>query len=139
MIYMVSLFLYTLRAENMVLTFVPLVFRLDDRGCQLYYSQWHRHRGRIAGLAQKVPSWMVPKVQFRSRWYVIVSQFEPRFSKLTRPLCLLLGAMDGGAQIMVFILSFAVYGASGTSRPFPTWWGNPDQNVDYVDHCAVPN
>lgn len=29
------------------------------------------------------------------------------------------GAIDGGTQIMVFILSFAVFGASGVSRPFP--------------------
>jgi hypothetical protein len=30
------------------------------------------------------------------------------------------GALDGGAQIMIFILSFAVFGASGASRPFPS-------------------
>lgn len=30
------------------------------------------------------------------------------------------GALDGGAQVMVFILSFAVFGASGVERPFPT-------------------
>ena len=30
------------------------------------------------------------------------------------------GALDGGAQIMIFILSFAVFGASGVSRPFPS-------------------
>ena len=41
-------------------------------------------------------------------------------------------ALDGGAQIVIFILSFAVYGASGTSHPFPTWWGNPDEKPD---HC----
>jgi hypothetical protein len=29
------------------------------------------------------------------------------------------GAIDGGTQIIVFILSFAVFGASGTARPFP--------------------
>jgi hypothetical protein len=29
------------------------------------------------------------------------------------------GALDGGAQVMVFILSFAVFGASGKDRPFP--------------------
>ncbi|KAL2860960.1 OPT family oligopeptide transporter [Aspergillus lucknowensis] len=41
-------------------------------------------------------------------------------------------ALDGGAQLIIFILSFAVLGASGTERPFPTWWGNPDGNPD---HC----
>jgi hypothetical protein len=29
------------------------------------------------------------------------------------------GALDGGAQVMIFILSFAVFGASGAPRPFP--------------------
>jgi OPT family oligopeptide transporter len=41
-------------------------------------------------------------------------------------------AMDGGSQIVVFILSFAVFGASGASHAFPTWWGNPSTNAD---HC----
>ncbi|KIM70810.1 hypothetical protein SCLCIDRAFT_101073 [Scleroderma citrinum Foug A] len=42
------------------------------------------------------------------------------------------GALDGGAQVMVFILSFAVFGASGKAKPFPSWAGNPAHgNVDY--------
>jgi len=28
--------------------------------------------------------------------------------------------MDGGAQTMIFILSYAVFGASGAERPFPS-------------------
>ncbi|EPQ56339.1 oligopeptide transporter [Gloeophyllum trabeum ATCC 11539] len=44
------------------------------------------------------------------------------------------GALDGGAQVMIFILSFAVFGASGVGRPFPTWAGNPAKgNVDYCN------
>ncbi|KAF8656479.1 hypothetical protein AX16_002530 [Volvariella volvacea WC 439] len=44
------------------------------------------------------------------------------------------GALDGGAQVMIFILSFAVFGASGVERPFPTWAGNPARgNVDYCN------
>ena len=44
------------------------------------------------------------------------------------------GALDGGAQVMIFILSLAVFGASGTPRPFPTWAGNPATgNVDYCN------
>ncbi|KAA1466657.1 OPT superfamily oligopeptide transporter [Dentipellis sp. KUC8613] len=44
------------------------------------------------------------------------------------------GAMDGGAQVMIFILSFAVFGASGVARPFPTWAGNPAKgNADYCN------
>lgn len=45
------------------------------------------------------------------------------------------GALDGGAQVMSFILSFSVFGASGTAKPFPSWAGNPAHgNVDY---CVV--
>ncbi|KAH9482632.1 Oligopeptide transporter 2 [Psilocybe cubensis] len=43
------------------------------------------------------------------------------------------GALDGGAQVMIFILSFAVFGAAGTGRPFPSWAGNP--SVGNVDYC----
>ncbi|KAG6814471.1 hypothetical protein H0H87_008548 [Tephrocybe sp. NHM501043] len=44
------------------------------------------------------------------------------------------GALDGGAQVMIFILSFAVFGASGTEKPFPNWAGNPaNGNVDYCN------
>uniref|UniRef100_A0A093Y221 Oligopeptide transporter 6 n=1 Tax=Talaromyces marneffei PM1 TaxID=1077442 RepID=A0A093Y221_TALMA len=41
-------------------------------------------------------------------------------------------ALDGGSQLVIFILSFAVFGASGNEVPFPTWWGNPSGNPD---HC----
>ncbi|EPT02055.1 hypothetical protein FOMPIDRAFT_1119079 [Fomitopsis schrenkii] len=44
------------------------------------------------------------------------------------------GALDGGAQVMIFILSFAVFGASGKPNPFPAWAGNPATgNVDYCN------
>jgi hypothetical protein len=36
---------------------------------------------------------------------------------------------------MVFILSFAVQGAAGTSHLFPHWWG-ANQGGNY-DRCAV--
>lgn len=41
-------------------------------------------------------------------------------------------ALDGGSQIVIFVLSFAVFGASGKAVNFPTWWGNPAGNPD---HC----
>ncbi|KAI0249949.1 OPT oligopeptide transporter protein-domain-containing protein [Lactifluus subvellereus] len=44
-------------------------------------------------------------------------------------------AFDGGTQVMVFILSFAVLGAAGKSHLFPVWWG-ANQNGNY-DRCAV--
>ncbi|EPS35544.1 hypothetical protein H072_11046 [Dactylellina haptotyla CBS 200.50] len=40
-------------------------------------------------------------------------------------------AIGGGVQIIVFILTFAVFGGSGKSHDFPKWWGNNlDGNVD---------
>ncbi|KAI1336702.1 OPT oligopeptide transporter protein-domain-containing protein [Xylariaceae sp. FL0016] len=48
---------------------------------------------------------------------------------------LITGAFDGAALFVLFILSFAVFGAGGPSVPFPSWWGN---NVDgYYDLCPV--
>ncbi|KAF8508624.1 OPT oligopeptide transporter protein-domain-containing protein [Hysterangium stoloniferum] len=51
------------------------------------------------------------------------------------------GALDGGAQVLIFILTFAVFGASGVSRPFPIWWGNPDAfsetAVNNIDYCKI--
>ncbi|KZW03360.1 OPT superfamily oligopeptide transporter [Exidia glandulosa HHB12029] len=46
---------------------------------------------------------------------------------------LLGGAFDGGAQITLFVLTFAVFGASGVPRPFPAWWGN--RGTGNVDYC----
>ncbi|KAH7323129.1 OPT oligopeptide transporter protein-domain-containing protein [Stachybotrys elegans] len=49
---------------------------------------------------------------------------------------LITGAFDGASLTVLFILSFAVFGAGGPSRPFPTWWGNnADGNYDL---CPVP-
>ncbi|KAI9833358.1 MAG: hypothetical protein M1819_003753 [Sarea resinae] len=50
---------------------------------------------------------------------------------------LLSAAMDGGTQVLVFILTFAVFGGSGKERPFPTWAGNPDADVHNIDYCMV--
>lgn len=49
---------------------------------------------------------------------------------------LVTGAFDGASLTVLFILSFAVFGAGGKSHPFPTWWGN---NADgNYDHCPIP-
>nr|AUB29454.1 oligopeptide transporter [Flammulina velutipes]QED11046.1 oligopeptide transporter 2 [Flammulina velutipes] len=44
---------------------------------------------------------------------------------------LLSAALDGGTQIMVFVLTFAVAGGSGKEVPFPRWALNPEGNPDY--------
>ena len=46
-------------------------------------------------------------------------------------------ALDGGSQVVIFILSFAVYGAANVAVSFPYWWGNPNpgQNNVQPDYC----
>ncbi|KAJ5757700.1 uncharacterized protein N7511_006394 [Penicillium nucicola] len=58
---------------------------------------------------------------------------RPRIPHIFNKYNYLIGAaLDGGSQFMTFILAFAVFGAAGTPRPFPTWWGNPKGPPD---HC----
>ncbi|KAJ6014378.1 OPT superfamily oligopeptide transporter [Penicillium herquei] len=45
-------------------------------------------------------------------------------------------ALDGGTQVCVFILTFAVFGGSGTAQSFPTWAGNPSGSHN-LDYCMV--
>ncbi|TLD29496.1 putative phospholipid-transporting ATPase [Venturia nashicola] len=42
--------------------------------------------------------------------------------------------MDGGAQVLAFLLTFTVFGAGGKAVPFPKWWGNNWQKGNY-DFC----
>lgn len=49
---------------------------------------------------------------------------------------LVTGAFDGASLTVLFILSFAVFGAGGSAKPFPTWWGNNASGT--YDHCPVP-
>ncbi|TVY83033.1 Oligopeptide transporter [Lachnellula suecica] len=62
------------------------------------------------------------------------SRWRLTFTVLTRGQYnyLIGAAMDGGAQIVIFVLSFAVYGANGKEVKFPTYFGNPAGNPD---HC----
>jgi hypothetical protein len=51
---------------------------------------------------------------------------------------ILSAAMDGGTQVIVFIMTFAVFGGSGKSVPFPLWWANNAGDDTYsanFDYC----
>ncbi|CZR52285.1 related to peptide transporter [Phialocephala subalpina] len=70
--------------------------------------------------------------------YFVIGYFGQFYLRKYRPQqfikwnYLVSAALDGGTQVMVFILSFAVAGASGVDHPFPAWWGNyVNGNVDY--------
>ncbi|ODN75285.1 hypothetical protein L202_06468 [Cryptococcus amylolentus CBS 6039] len=48
---------------------------------------------------------------------------------------LVTAAWDGASLFVLFILSFAVFGAANSTVAFPSWWGNPADG--YPDHCPV--
>ena len=75
---------------------------------------------------------MVRKVQLHSRGRCVRFYIDDYRAIV---LTCLRTALDGGTQVMVFILSFAVQGAAGTSHLFPQWWG-ANQGGNY-DRCAV--
>ncbi len=69
--------------------------------------------------------------------YYVIGAFGQFYLRKYKPLkfikwnYLVSAALDGGTQVMVFLLSFAVAGASGVSHPFPSWAGNyAEGNVD---------
>ncbi|OJJ42147.1 hypothetical protein ASPZODRAFT_77574 [Penicilliopsis zonata CBS 506.65] len=98
-------------------------------------GDWHLNTAIITGYAGMVyygnTSWVPSSIVvgvFSQLW------LRRRLPRIYNQYNYLIGAaMDGGSQIVIFILSFAVFGASGRERAFPTWWGNP---TGYADHCV---
>ena len=67
----------------------------------------------------------------------IVSQFWLRVYRTNwfiKYNYILSAGMDGGAQVIGFILTFTVFGAGGKVVPFPPYWGNNHQKGNY-DYC----
>ncbi|KAH9040057.1 OPT oligopeptide transporter protein-domain-containing protein [Lactarius pseudohatsudake] len=88
-----------------------------------YYIGW-----LCVGINSSATSYFA--VAWLSQWY-LRTRYPRWFAKYNY---ILGAALDGGTQVMVFILSFAVQGAAGTSHLFPQWWG-ANQNGNY-DRCA---
>ncbi|KAI5251481.1 OPT superfamily oligopeptide transporter [Aureobasidium subglaciale] len=72
-------------------------------------------------------------IGFFSQWY-LRRRYPELFVKYNY---IASAALDGGTQVLVFILTFAVFGGNGKSRPFPTWAGNPDTTKHNLDYCMV--
>ncbi|KAI9442444.1 OPT oligopeptide transporter protein-domain-containing protein [Lactarius indigo] len=89
-----------------------------------YYIGW-----LCVGINSSITSYFA--IAWLSQWY-LRTRYPRWFAKYNY---ILGAALDGGTQVMVFILSFAVQGAAGTSHLFPQWWG-ANQNGNY-DRCAV--
>ncbi|KAF8824364.1 hypothetical protein HHX47_DHR8000136 [Lentinula edodes] len=67
-----------------------------------------------------------------SQWWMRTK--HPRW--FTKYNYIISGALDGGTQVISFILNLAVFGAAGTEVDFPQWWGN-DFNLS-ADRCVAP-
>ncbi|KAI0058136.1 OPT oligopeptide transporter [Artomyces pyxidatus] len=90
----------------------------------LYYVGW-----LCVGINSSVMSYFL--VGYFSQWF-LRTRYPKWFIKYNYVLS---AAMDGGTQVMVFVLSFAVQGAAGKAHLFPQWWG-ANQNGNY-DRCAT--
>lgn len=85
-----------------------------------------------SGLASGVNSPLLSIIIVGVVSQVWLRQYHPGWYK--RYNYVLGGALDGGSQVMIFILTFAVFGASGNSKAFPAWAGNPGAgNIDYCN------
>jgi len=89
-----------------------------------YYIGW-----LCVGINSSILSYFV--IAWVSQWW-LRTRYPVWFVKYNYVLA---AALDGGTQVMVFILSFAVFGAAGNSHLFPQWWG-ANQNGNY-DRCAL--
>ncbi|KAK3362177.1 peptide transporter [Lasiosphaeria ovina] len=79
-------------------------------------------------------SWVI--AGFYTQFYL--RNYKPRIFKDYSYL--IAGAFDGASLTVLFILSFAVFGAGGPSVPFPRWWGNNGVEGDAnYDFCPVPD
>jgi len=83
----------------------------------------------VTGINSAIISFFL--VAFWSQFYL--RRYKPAwFLKFNYVLC---AGLDGGTQVIVFIMSFVFFGASGKPIPFPNYWGNnANGNIDY---CMV--
>ena len=87
--------------------------------------------------------WLFVGINASITMYFVIGFFAQFYLRRYRPRWfnkynyIVSAALDGGTQTLVFILTFAVFGGSGKSHPFPTWAGNPSASVHNLDYCAV--
>ncbi|KAH9931204.1 OPT oligopeptide transporter [Amylocystis lapponica] len=67
-----------------------------------------------------------------SQWWV--RRHYPRW--FTKYNYILAAGMDGGTQVVLFLLNFAIFGAAGTAHTFPQWWGNGARSPPDVSRLA---
>lgn len=118
--------------HRIVVRFKPTVFGFDLR--EINTPQVLAYAGVLGyGATQTCVIWTMLTVGFLFQFYF--RNYHPRFFKDYSYL--VVAGFDGGSLFVLFILSFAVFGAGGPQKPFPNWWGNPA--TGYPDHCPVGN
>lgn len=95
-----------------------------DFGCWARQSKrWYQfefvHLIYCGNNVSVVPSQVSGGFSIITEFYLFSHRFHPRWFRKYN--FLLSSALDGGTQVMVFIWSFAVGGASGKATPFPNW------------------
>jgi len=100
-------------------------FRYINLGIILWYMGW-----LFVGINSSILSYFL--AGFVAQWYL--RRYHPQI--FVKYNYLVSAALEGGTQVIVFILSFAVFGGSGSAVLFPTWAGNnggvgENKNIDY--------
>ncbi|EHK19417.1 uncharacterized protein TRIVIDRAFT_58191 [Trichoderma virens Gv29-8] len=111
--------------------FVPKIRNFDVNDINL--PQFIQYAGYIPyNQSQTCVIWSQLVAGFFTQFYL--RNYRPRIFKDYSYL--VTGAFDGASLTVLFILSFAVFGAGGPAKPFPQWWGN-NINGNY-DFCPIP-
>lgn len=130
---------YWIIPMSLVIGMVPTVIQF------LIHKRWPKIGPLTVGsillpLIYQYSSWMTAGVNSTVTSSIIVGLISQLWLRKYHPgwykkyNYILGGALDGGSQVMIFVLSFAVFGASGVGHPFPSWAGNPGTgNVDYCN------
>ncbi|KAJ5364810.1 OPT oligopeptide transporter [Penicillium cataractarum] len=110
--------------------FIPKISRLDIS--EINMPQFLQYAGYIPyNQSQTCVLFSQILGGFYVQWYL--RNYRPRIFKDYSYL--ITGAFDGASLTVLFILSFAVFGAGGPSHPFPAWWGNNIKGN--YDWCSV--
>ncbi|GAM88615.1 hypothetical protein ANO11243_066490 [Dothideomycetidae sp. 11243] len=105
-------------------------FRYANLGMILWYMGW-----LFVGINSSILSYFA--LGIGAQWYL--RKYKPGL--FVKYNYLVSAALDGGTQVLVFILSFAVFGNSGTPHSFPIWAGNNGgvANFKNIDYCKFNN
>ncbi|KIM91664.1 hypothetical protein PILCRDRAFT_810948 [Piloderma croceum F 1598] len=102
-----------------------IIFRNLNTGIIIQFSCY-----MYIGINSPITTWIVIGIISQ---YVVRRRFPRMFTKYNY---IVAGALDGGTQVISFILNLAVFGAVGNAHLFPEWWGN-DLNLS-ADRCLSP-